>query len=218
MTDLLIVAGAGAHGDPWHVLDDTAAALAEVLRPLGEVRVVSTGELAGLPASPAPDLVVCDISGPPEGTGGGDPVLERLLAWHAGGAPVLAVHSAVLAFRDDDRWFALLGARWREGVSGHPPLGPADVRSTGDSAAGIRLAGFRTIDERYSDLELADADGDRVVLAEHVEQGRQHPLIWWRAAGGAPVAVSLLGHDARAYASADYADALRRLAAGLLRG
>src|SRR5699024_4475174 len=56
------------------------------------------------------------------------------------------------------------------------------------------------VDERYCDLRVA---GDVTVLVDQEEDGRRHPIVWARAAGGVRVVHDALGHDAAAYRSPD---------------
>ena len=128
---VVVVIGAGDHTDPWHDLAATGSALVGLMAEKYEARIVSTDDLIGLADA---DLVIVDVGGDPDA----DPVdsreaVDALLAAHASGIPLLAVHSTTNGFRDDPRWAELLGGRWVRGISYHPPIGDTEVRVLADA-------------------------------------------------------------------------------------
>jgi len=198
MTDrpALIVTGVGAHADPWHGLAATSTALAEVLAERMPVRHLDTDGIEHGATLTDAALVVVNISGDlATDPAAASAVLDPLLDAAAAGIPLLAVHSASLAFRDDPRWAELLGGRWVPGVTMHPQIGWSLVQPTG------ALSPFRVYDERYSHLEIGD---DSALRAFHTDDGLTHALAWSRpgADGHGGVAYSALGHGVESYRSA----------------
>ncbi|WP_436795083.1 ThuA domain-containing protein [Actinospongicola halichondriae] len=108
-------------------------------------------------------------------------------AWHAGGGPILAIHTALLCFDDWPGWASIVGGRWDWSRSSHPPIGTVEVQA-GDHD-------FTVVDECYQDLDIDP--GVEVVAAS----AGGHPLAWFRPRfrdqGSGAVAVDLLGHDHR---------------------
>lgn len=195
----VVLIGSGQHTDRWHDLDATGSALAELLSGHYDTRVASTDDLTGLADA---DLVVVDVAGDREA----DPVdsrevVDALLAVHMSGTPLLAVHSSVIAFRDDPRWAELVGGRWVADVSYHPPIGDTVVRVLTDAPFG-EAGDLALFDERYTSLERHPGT---LLVAEHDEQGAPHPLVWARdPASAGRVVYSALGHDVRSYESPGY--------------
>jgi len=195
----VVVIGSGPHVDPWHDLDATGAAVGALLADTCSVAVTATDELAGVDRA---DLVVVNAGGdrdsPPADSRA---VVGALLAAHASGTPLLALHSSAIAFRDDPRWADLLGGRWVPEVSGHPPIGDANVRVRADAPFG-EPGDVQLFDERYTSLERR---AGTLLVAEHDESGTAHPLVWARdPARGGRVVYSALGHDVRSHESAGH--------------
>ncbi|WP_394550782.1 hypothetical protein ACDF64_09670 [Agromyces sp. MMS24-JH15] len=224
---IVVLSGEGLHADPWHAFDATSAAIAGVLSAVGEVEVIGTDAATAAPAAAtiidAELLVVnasADLALEP---GDSSALVDLLVARHACGRAILAMHAATLAFGDDPRWAGVVGGRWVPGTSGHPQIGHALVQSvareTGSGASGgaapPSTGDFVLYDERYTALECADAND---VLAVHTEDGIVHPLVWWRppADGSGAVAYDALGHGVESFESAAHADWLRRAAAALV--
>lgn len=112
------------------------------------------------------------------------------------GGALLGMHTASICFDDWPEWGALLGGRWRWGVSYHPPLGPVSARPTMVSHAvtgGVEP--FELTDEIYHDLELQP---DVVPLVEGESPGGDgaQPVVWARSYGKGRVVYDALGHDA----------------------
>lgn len=197
MTDrpALIVTGVGAHADPWHGLAATSTALAGVLAERMPVRHLDTDEIANGGTLTDAALIVMNISGDlATEASAASAVLDPLLDAVASGIPLLAAHSASLAFRDDPRWAELLGGRWVPGVTMHPQIGWSLVQPTAP------LSPFRVYDERYSHLEV---DDDSALRAIHTDDGITYALAWSHrgADGHGGVAYSALGHGVEAYRS-----------------
>lgn len=212
----LVLSGHEEFADPWHDLAATSGKLSEVLERAGfqvEVRADVSGTLAQLPAV---GLLVVNCSGAASGQGSAAPLpLEAasgLIGYLASGRGLLAMHSAVMSFSDWAPWGALLGARWRVPDTMHPPRGPARILvRTGTHPIVDGISDFVTDDERYSFLEPMAAF---TTLAEHLHDGRLHPLVWARTEGPAVARVVYdgLGHDLTAYDNPDHRELVRRAA------
>ncbi len=201
---IAVLCGTGAHTDRWHDLPATSRSLAEAIAVAtgASAQVRGLDELSNLGQ---PDAIVVNASGDLDAPAvDSRPIVDVLLALHAAGVCLLAVHSAAYAFRDDARWASLLGGRWVPGVSGHPPIGTSTIDLAPVDAAAPQS--FTVFDERYTDLEVAV---DATVVASHRHEGRAHPLAWTRSGG--LVAYSALGHDPRSHTSAGHRALLARL-------
>ncbi|WP_456844421.1 ThuA domain-containing protein [Cellulomonas sp. P5_C6] len=203
MPHALVLAGHGRYEDPWH---DTAAIAHRVASLLADEGLSSTvrGTVPTALDDLTPDLVVVA-----SGSGRSDPSFDgsdddwagfhaRLAALLAAGVPVLGLHQAANTFADSPTWSSLLGGRWVEGTSWHPPHGRASFRVVDPShpvTAGLLVV--EADDERYLDLEVAP-DVQVLVVADH--EGAEHPVVWV-APGPGRVVYDALGHDVRSYDS-----------------
>ncbi len=206
----VVVTGVGVHSDPWHGLEATSAAASALLAPDFAVRDITTDDLDQLEGA---DLVVLNVSGDlATPLADSRAFVDALLAVHASGTPILALHSSSLAFRDDDRFAELLGGRWVPGVTMHPQIGVALVQPA-EGAFGA--SAFEVYDERYTALERRD---DTELLALHTEDGLTHPLVWVRDAqdGRGAVAYDALGHGVESYLAEGHARLFRALVARLV--
>lgn len=221
MQRALVLSGTGRYADPWHPFPATSAALADLLTAAGLAVEVSEDVDGSLAHLADVDLLVVNTGDPwrngEVGRGAPAASIAGLEAALARGIAVLAMHSSITSLRDHPVWPAAVGAVWLPEISGHPPLSEFEVRLTeaGVHAGGV-LAGqshFGVADEQYSFLQRV---GTSTVLAEHTHADEQHPLVWVRQPGPARVAVDLLGHDHRSYASAAHRRLLGSLLAWLL--
>ncbi|QAY64285.1 ThuA domain-containing protein [Xylanimonas allomyrinae] len=221
MTDrarILVLAGRGRHEDPWHDHAATSHRLALVLAALGEVEVRSTfrdalDDVAGV------DLLVLNVGAPtpghPDDAPAWTPFHERLDAWARADGRILAVHQTALAFPDAPGFGEVLGGRWVEGVTGHPPIGGMRLTVAGGThpiTAG--LGAVEAYDERYCRLRVAPSSQ---VLGWVHDDDEPHPALWVSTAHGGRTVYSALGHDARSYDSAGHQELLLRAARWLLR-
>ncbi|GEL96812.1 ThuA domain-containing protein [Cellulomonas terrae] len=219
MTHALVLVGHGRYEDPWH---DGAAIGHRVAQLLAEDGIGSTvrGTFREALDGIDPDLlVVASGRGRPDADFDGTdqdwrPFHERLAALVASGVPVLGLHQAANTFLDSPAWGPLLGGRWIEGTTWHPPLGAATFRVVSEHALVSGLAEISVEDEQYLALQVAP-DVDVLVVADH--EGESHPVVWI-APGPGRVVYDALGHDVRSYDSPSRVDLVRREVRWLLAG
>ena len=219
----LVLVGRGRYQDRWH--DDAASGhrVAGVLAAAGlQVQVRGTapsalddvGELALLVVVAGTGRVDADWDGEDEVWA---PFHARLAALITeAGVPLLALHQAANTFADAPGGSELIGGRWVEGSSMHPPIGPARFAPLrGDEhpvTAGLEPV--EAFDERYCRLQ-PEPDARILLTTEH--DGVRHP-VGWQAGGPGRVLYDGLGHDVRSYESASRRDLLRREVTWLLGG
>ena len=96
----------------------------------------------------------------------------------------------------------------------HPPQGDADIRILPvDHPVTRGLDDFVLVDERYSYLRVSP---DAEVLATHVHDDLEHPVVWAHQRQTSRVVYDGLGHDAQSYDCEDHREPRaerRRLAA-----
>jgi type 1 glutamine amidotransferase len=212
MTHALVLAGHGRYEDPWH---DTAAIAHRVAQLLADDGIGSTvrGTLPAALDGVDPDLVVVTSGrGRPDADFDGTdhdwaPFHARLEQLVASGVPLLALHQATNTFLDSPAWGRLLGGRWIEGTTWHPPLGTASFRVVDPSHP--LVAGLDEVtaeDEQYLSLQVSP-DVQVLVVADH--EGTAHPVVWV-APGPGRVVYDALGHDVRSYGSPSRVDLFRR--------
>jgi hypothetical protein len=207
---ILIASGSGRYADPWHPYEETSAALAGLLLLAGHDVAVRDDPDAAMTELDRVDLLVVNAGDPWRDAAVTVPSaasLEGLQSAVERGIGVLALHSAVSSLRDHPLWAELTGAIWVPGVSWHPPFGTMRVQG-GALPDGRQQPGFEVEDELYCRLQLI---GDRHVVTSHEVDGIVHPTSWVREVGKSRVAVDLLGHDARSYASEEHRSAILRL-------
>ncbi|MET4156708.1 ThuA domain-containing protein [Agromyces sp. PvR057] len=213
MPDAVILSGGGRYADPWHPFAETSALLAAIVREAGFTVEVDDDPDAALAAlGDDVRLVVVNAGDPGDGpvpsqAAAAASALDRALDRGIG---LLAMHAAAASLRAYPAYERLLGGRWVRDVSWHPPFGEARVHLVGGHAVAEGLADFTVLDERYTDLRRL---GGIEPIAEHVEGGMRHPLVWAREVGRSRLVYDALGHDARSYDSAAH----RELIAGALR-
>lgn len=135
---------------------------------------------------------------------------DELMAHVEDGRGLLALHTAPICFDDWPAWGDLLGGRWNWNRSWHPA--PGAVAVSLDAPIGRRphpivdqLEPFEVIDERYTDLDVAD---DVEVLAW--SDAERQPAVWAHRFGAARIVVDTLGHDERSLDQLAHATILRR--------
>ena len=221
----VVLSGSGRTADPWHSYDATSAALAGLAREAGFDAEIVEGPLEGLATLDGATRLIIVNAGDPDGplpNGAVDPgpVDERLVA-HATaeldaalerGIGLFVAHSALSTLREVPAYGDAIGALWIDGVSWHPPIGDARVHIVGDHQIATGLADFTVFDERYTGMPIS---GIIEPIAEHTEDGANHPLVWARRIGASRIVVDALGHDLRSYESDDHRQLVRAALAWL---
>lgn len=225
-TRIVVLAGRGRYEDPWH---DHAAVAHEVALLFGEPGALGDRDVVGQVRSTWPDalddlapgdlLVVAAGQGRPDASFDGSdddwrPFHDRLAAWAGAGGAVLALHAAANTFGDSPGWARVLGGRWVDGVSGHPPIGPATVTLRQGHPVTDGLAAVQVFDERYTALDVSPTA--QVLGTTPDDDGADHPVLWVQEAHGGRTVYSALGHDLRSFASGSHRALLLRAAGWLL--
>jgi type 1 glutamine amidotransferase len=200
---VLVVSGAGEYSDPWHPFGATSERLGALLRQRHEVTVTTqvAEALAALDADEW-DVVVLNFGSAERELPTDAACVDGIARFAAAGGAVLACHVVATAFPADPRWEHILGGRWVRGTTMHPPHGDAQIRISPAAHPITRgLHDFVLVDERYSYLRVSP---DVQVLATHVHDEREHPVIWAHHLRASRVVYDGLGHDARSYDSDDH--------------
>lgn len=218
MTDTaLIVSGAGRYADPWHQYAETSARIAAVLSDHGfrvQTSVDVAASLAGL--DHRTDLLVMNAGSSVEHPSADEDrqACDGLLRYLSRGGPVLAMHSSASTLRTAPEWESVMGGRWLQGITMHPPIGSCHVKVYPERHPIVALSSdFEIYDEGYSYLRVADDVG---TLASHRHDGLEHPLLWVRRYGRSPIVYDALGHDQRSYDSPGHVAILSRAARWLV--
>ncbi|GAA3633558.1 hypothetical protein GCM10022223_59870 [Kineosporia mesophila] len=216
----LIVSGAGRYADPWHPFPATSPLLAGILEAAGFATTIDEDVDGALADLDGVDLLVVNAGDPWRNDAGdagdaGDAASRpgAFTAALARGLGVLALHCAVASLRDYPDWAPAIGALWLPTVSFHPPAGEADITGLG-LPTGEPVESFRLFDERYCRLQPV---GHSRVVARHAGPTGPEPTAWVREHAGARIAVDVLGHDERSYASPGHRRLVRQLALWAVR-
>ncbi|WP_394550791.1 ThuA domain-containing protein [Agromyces sp. MMS24-JH15] len=223
MSRAMILSGAGRYADPWHPFAATSERLAALVREAGydvEVREDVDAALAGLgeevdllvvnagdPSGPVDDGEAAEFADALDGEGPPSVDPEPLRAAIERGIGILAMHASASSLPDYPAFHTAIGGRWIQGESWHPEFGEAHVHLVGDHPVRAGLLDFDVQDERYTHLRLHDVIEP---VAEHVEDGVRHPLIWAREFGRSRLVYDALGHDTRSYDSTTHRALLLR--------
>ena len=127
----------GLRATPGVTLRHAALGLAEAFGAAAPVEVLARADL------PRADALVLFIHGKTISPR----ALDALDRFSLEGGGILAVHAATASFKDAPRYAAILGGRF----TGHPPVGPLEIRAAGggiDRAAGAGYAAAR-VDEIF---------------------------------------------------------------------
>ncbi|WP_324649937.1 ThuA domain-containing protein [Georgenia sp. H159] len=213
----LVLMGRGRYEDPWHDHAATSHVVAGLLGTLGLLVSVRSTFRQSFRDLADFDLVVVNA-----GRGRIDPDFDgddaswaaahdAVRTYVADGGALLGLHQAANTFGDSPHWAGLLGGRWIDGVSMHPPQELATFTPVGDHPITAGLAPVVADDEQYCELVVAPTS--RVLVTTH-HAGRDHPVAWVSAAGR--VVYDGLGHDVGSYASPSREELLRREVGWLL--
>ena len=121
---------------------------------------------------------------------------------------MLGLHQATNTFLDSPAWEPLLGGRWVEGTTWHPPHGAATFRVVARTTLSSPGSGRRSPPTTSSTSSLrVSPDVQVLVVADH--DGTAHPVVWV-APGPGRIVYDALGHDVRSYDSPSRVDLFRR--------
>jgi len=200
---LILGGGRDPYVDPWHPYAETSGRIAAIALDRGHVVELSDDPMARVAAGlDGVDVLVSNLPDP----GDSVPEADRAAAWaeldrfaqRPGG--VLGVHVGLTGLLGWRRWSDLMGARWVNGASGHPPLGEATVRTLPHRLTD-GVGEFAITDELYTGLEVT---GDIASGVDHTLDGVVHHLVWTRRVGDVRAVGDALGHDVRSFDSADH--------------
>ncbi|MCY3818314.1 MAG: ThuA domain-containing protein [Gammaproteobacteria bacterium] len=118
--------------------------------------------------------------------------IERLFD---SGQPVFVLHHALLNYREDDWWAAVIGLPDRS-FSSDIWLGSYQVDVNEEHPASAGLGDFEIYDETFS---LSDCNEDCDVLLTTSKEGSMHTLAWSRIHGNSRIFCLQLGHDSRSW-------------------
>lgn len=210
---VLLVTGIDYPGHPWR---ETAPVLRTLLEkdPRLKVAVVEDPAVLDSAALARYDVVLLhfmdwEVPGP------GPAAREALRAWVSGGKGLLLTHFACGAW-DGNEWpeFRRLAGRvWDPALRGHDPHGRFTVEIADTEHAVTRgLKAFDTVDELYTCL-VGETPIRVLATARSVVDGKDYPMAFVLEYGAGRVFHTVLGHDARAYASPGVGELLRRACA-----
>jgi type 1 glutamine amidotransferase len=129
--------------------------------------------------------------------------LDALDRYVQGGGGILAVHSATASFKQTDRFFEILGGRFRE----HGPVEEFEVQPVGGQAGTFGdIPTFAIRDELY----LHDYDPEIVVHFQTAVDQRQEPVVWTRHHGAGRVCYAVPGHTSASIRQPQVQAILRR--------
>jgi type 1 glutamine amidotransferase len=211
-TKVLIVTGDDYPGHPWK---QTAPALQVILEkdPRLKVRIVEDPTALASPKLKDWDVVIIHFMDW-EKPGPGPEARENLRRFVAGGKGMMLTHFACGAW-DNNEWpeFKNLAGRVWFGANGgrqHDPHGKFTVEIADPEHPITKgMSSFETLDELYTCL-MGDAPIHVVAKATSKVDKKDYPMAFVLNYGQGRVFHTVLGHDARAYASPGVGELLRR--------
>ena len=200
---LVLAGGEPPYTDPWHPFAATSTLLAGLARDLGFEVEVTTEVVERLADLSGVDVLIADVPSPSVPL---DASLRESAAHGLGQflerpSGVLALHVSVTTLLGLPQWSDLMGARWVQGTTMHPPLGSATVTVGAGGSLFTHARDFELLDELYSFLEF---DGPIEPVVTHAYAGATHPLLWLREVGPTRVVADALGHGAESFDSSDH--------------
>lgn len=115
--------------------------------------------------------------------------LERLEKFVSVGGGVLSVHSATASFKQEPRYFDILGGRFTR----HGAVEEFEVRHCG----GERIFPARPAFKIYDELYFHEMSPDIQVQYVTVQEGQEVPVVWTFAYGAGRVCYAMPGHTVR---------------------
>ena len=207
MAKALILSGGGLYADPWHPFAATSTRLAEIGERLGLAVEIAEDLEARLVDLRGVDVVVVNAAGGPL-TAAHEAAVSGMHAFMARGGGILAVHVGASTLIGMPDWEDVTGMAWIDGVSMHPPLGPAHVNVHPDRhAIAATVDDFDLVDERYCRLRVAP---DVVPFVSHEHEGTREPLVWARRYGNARIVTDALGHGVESFDSPEHTELILR--------
>jgi len=208
-------------GGIYHPFDETSAALAALMAPLGVQSTITEDIEGALQSLDEYDLVTLNCirwrmiqndkyipfrdEWAMELSETGRQSLHDHV--HKGGG-LLGMHTASICFDTWPEWKDLLGVMWHWNRSFHPEIADINVEIADGAHPIVKgLQGFELFDEIYH--HLAPADDAPGLLFAKADEGRQ-PLMWARDVGKGRVVYDSLGHDASSIAHPTHARILQR--------
>lgn len=120
-----------------------------------------------------------------------------------GGGGLLAIHSATASFKEEPRYFDMVGGRF----IGHGPVEPIDIRSAvEDDEIFGGIAPFTVTDELY----IHDLKPDLRSHFETTYQNQPVPMVWTRLVENGRVCYICPGHRAETMQQPEIQEVLRR--------
>ncbi len=204
-----------------HNFGSAAAALADVLSPLGIASQMEEDMEAGLLslATRPPDLLTIyalrwemlgekyDPYRDTEAYSPSPQARQALSNFVLDGGALLGMHTACICFSDWPQWGELLGGKWVWGQSWHPPLETVAVNPK-PTSKNSELTSFSVTDELYTSLAVS-TDVTVMAVAHSDAVPEPQPVMWRHKPGGGRVVFDSLGHDSRSITEATHARLIR---------
>jgi len=207
---VLLITGIDYPGHPWQ---ETAPALKKLLEndTRLRVRIVESPDALASPKLSQWDVVILHFMDW-ETPGPGPEARENLKRFVAGGKGMMVTHFACGAW-DKNEWpeFKNLAGRvWDPALRGHDPHGTFTVEIADPAHPITRgMEPFETLDELYTCL-AGDPPIHVVAKATSKVDKKDYPMAFVLSYGKGRVFHTVLGHDARAYASPGVGELMRR--------
>ena len=209
-TKVLLVTGIDYPGHPWR---ETAPILKERLEQDSrlKVRIIEDPNALASPQLKDWDVVILhfmdwEVPGP------GPAAQRNLQQFVSGGKGLMLTHFACGAW-DGNQWpdfHKLAGRVWDPKLRGHDPHGTFTVEiADADHPVMKGLKPFETVDELYTCL-TGEVPIHVLAQARSKVDGQDYPMAFVLDYGKGRVFHTVLGHDARAYASPVVGELLRR--------